>query len=82
MKEVNKVKELRKKKEAKSNKNKKRDHLNSYFPNWENAEATDKNNDIFVKHMQLQLIQNFDLSIQNIHIKEEITYFHTSMIEI
>ncbi len=72
MKEVRKVEELRKEKEAES-KRKKRFIKKDFFL-WkylENRKENDKNTDTFVERMQLQVIRNLELSIRNIHIVYE-----------
>jgi hypothetical protein len=74
MKEVHKVEDLRKQREAES----KNDTLNVLFyrlvmidPVLENENDLDKTNDTFVERMQLQVVRNLELSIRNVHIVYE-----------
>ena len=72
MKEVRKVEELRKEKEAES-KSIVDEIVRQYFvlSREENADANQKANDTFVERMQLQVIRNLELSIRNVHIVYE-----------
>ena len=71
MKEVRKVEELRKEKEAESKQSLMLYELICLSFYLENAKESDKNNDTFVERMQLQVIRNLELSIRNIHIVYE-----------